>query len=109
MKNNRLNQLFALLETNPEDEFLNYALALEQIKLEADEKAATVFAKLYAIHPQYLPQYYHYGLCLARLGRTQEAGEVLRKGSTVAKSQHNSKTLAEIEFAYEDVMGEEME
>ena len=109
MENNRLQQLFALLETNPTDDFLRYALALEHVKLNQDADAVLAFEALRAQHPAYLPLYYHFGLLLGRLGRPQEAGAILKQGAEVARAQKNNKTLSEIIFAYEDITGEDME
>ena len=97
MPNDRLIKLLELKETIPNDPFLDYAMALEYVKLDDVEKAASLFSMLYQDYPDYLPFYYHYGALLMNTNRGEQSEEVLQKGVLLAKSQNDMRTLAELE------------
>lgn len=80
----RIEMLKAILERQPEDEFAQYALALEFVKAGDGEQAARLFMGLIDRSPNYLATYYQYGVLLMELGQEQEAADILRKGVEVA-------------------------
>lgn len=93
----RLEQILALLREDPGDPFLIYGLAMEHLSLEEPELAANTFRNLMHTHADYLPTYLMLGQTLQRLGKENEAAEVLRKGAAVAKAAGNDHALSEIQ------------
>jgi len=83
----RKQQLEAMLSDDPGDSFLRYGLALEFVSEGNDREALNHFQALLQADPNYIPGYHQSGLALVRLGRTDEAGNMLRQGIEVARRQ----------------------
>jgi thioredoxin-like negative regulator of GroEL len=78
-------QLEQLLQSDPDDVFLQYALAKAQI-LEGDvEEGLAQFQAVIDRYPDYVPAYFQRGQTLAERGRTEEARDVLANGIQVAR------------------------
>jgi thioredoxin-like negative regulator of GroEL len=78
-------QLEQLLESEPDDVFLQYALAKACI---SEGDVASGLAQFQAViehHPDYVPAYFQKGQSLAEQGRTEEAREVLSDGIQIAR------------------------
>lgn len=71
--------------TRPSDAFARYGLALECVRLDDDQAAATHFEHLMHNHPEYVAGYFQYGQFLAKLGRDPEARKILSDGIVVAQ------------------------
>lgn len=95
----KIEQLSEFLKENPDDAFINYALALEYIKINHKEKAIELFKFLVSKEPNYLATYLHYGNLLAEIGETTQAASIYEKGIVVAGSQNNMKAKGELEQA----------
>src|SRR5262245_16862928 len=95
----RLAQLETWVRDKPDDAFVRYALALELKSLGREEDAAREFATLIAKKPDYVPSYLMFGNLLGRLGRTDEAREVLEKGLVAAQKAGNHHAAGEIQDA----------
>lgn len=96
MANNRLAQLQSLLEEEPGDPFLRYAIALER-KREGDlEGAVTDLEGLLREDPGYIACYYQLALMLADLGRLQEAIGACRAGALQCLVGGDAKARAEL-------------
>jgi len=80
----RKEQIEEMLALDPDDAFLRYGLAMEYASAGQDELAVQQFAELARRNPNYVPAYLQAGQVLARLGRDDEAREILRAGITVA-------------------------
>ena len=93
----RLQQLQNLLADDPGDPFLQYALAMEQMSLGDTASAVTTFTALTASQPDYLPTYIMLAQALQKLGRDNDAANVLRSGITVAKKAGELHALGELE------------
>ncbi len=93
----RLEQIRALLRDDPDDPFLQYGLAMEYLSIDDPPAAATAFRELMLKQPDYVPTYLMLGQTLQRLGREDEAADVLRKGAVVAKAAGNDHALSEIQ------------
>jgi predicted Zn-dependent protease len=78
----RLQQIEDLLKTDPDDEFLRYAQAMEYSSLGDDASAVTHLQALIALNPSapYIPAFLMCGQALLRLDREKDAAEVLRAG-----------------------------
>ncbi|MEM6271578.1 MAG: tetratricopeptide repeat protein [Bacteroidota bacterium] len=109
MNESRLAQLKALLDAEPNDPFLIYGIAQEYIAGGIFPEAKSWFEKLVAEHPDYVPAYYHFGLCLYRLEEDERAFSVWRKGVEVAQAAGNRKTALEIKELLADLADEEDE
>jgi tetratricopeptide (TPR) repeat protein len=96
MENTRLQQIRILLASEPEDEFLNYALALELEKDGKPEEAIGILQQLLSKSDNYLGAYYKLGNLLEQCGRPEEARAVYTKGIAIASHQCQMKTLAEL-------------
>ena len=81
----RLQLLRNMLAEQPNDPFLNHAMALEEIKLGRDEEAKVLFENLLEHVPDYVGSYYHLGKLLERQGDEQKAMEVYERGMEAAK------------------------
>lgn len=101
--NERIQKIQTFLEQNPDDLFLNHALALEYIK-EADETAAQkCFEKNMNKDPAYVATYYHLGKLLERNGKTEEAIKVYETGMQMARAAKDNHSYNELQAAYEDL------
>ena len=65
---NRLQQLLAFLQEDPNDSFLLYSLAQEYVKHGIDEQAIKTFRQLRDTDPSYVGLYYHLAKSLERTG-----------------------------------------
>jgi tetratricopeptide (TPR) repeat protein len=78
-------QLEQLLESDPDDVFLQYALAKARISEGDVEVGLAQFQAVIDQHPDYVPAYFQKGQALADRGRTDEARAVLIGGINVAR------------------------
>ena len=83
---------------------MRYALAMEDISANDDEAAARGFVDLMARDPTYVPTYLQAGKTLERLGRHQQAREVLQRGIEIARGQNEHHAADEMqEFLTEEM------
>jgi tetratricopeptide (TPR) repeat protein len=94
----RLELLREMLEKDPKDPFLHYALALEYIKGADTDKAIEVLIALTHESPDYLASYYQLGKLLEAQD-TEKAKAYYKKGIDIARQQKNMKTLGELNEA----------
>jgi tetratricopeptide (TPR) repeat protein len=92
----RRQQLEEMLADDPRDPFLRYGLAMEHAGAGDDEAAAACFRELFAVAPDYVPAYLQAGQALARLGRSDEAAQVLRTGIEQAARQNDRHAADEM-------------
>lgn len=109
MAANKIEQLLDFLKEEPDDPFLNYALALEYIKAGAKDEALHQLEELVSQSPDYLATYYQLGKVLEGRQRMAEAEEVYKKGMEIAKAQRNKHTFNELEGAFKMLKGIEDE
>ncbi|MDB5230747.1 MAG: hypothetical protein JWN76_1552 [Chitinophagaceae bacterium] len=100
----RIEKLKNFLETNPHDDFIGHALALEYIKLGKDEEARDIFEALLERSPGYVGSYYHLGKLLERNNEKDEAIKWYEKGMAVARSSGDNHAYNELYAAYEDLI-----
>ena len=96
----RLQQLQQMLEQEPKDEFLQYAIAIEYFSANNFEKALTCFKSILNSNPDYLAVYYQTGKCLEELKRPEEARDIYTRGIELAQKQSKIKTLNELKEAF---------
>ena len=92
----RKEQIQQMLESNPEDVFLNYALALEMDKEGDSGHSLELFAKLMNGDPPYVPAFFMAGQILARMTRNDEAKQILEQGIQQAKLQGEQHAAGEM-------------
>ncbi len=95
----RREVLEGFVESNPNDAFARYGLALECAKLGDDQAAAEHFRKLLASHPAYVAGYFQFGQLLARLGRIPEAKRILSAGIDAAQKSGDAHARDEMQAA----------
>jgi cytochrome c-type biogenesis protein CcmH/NrfG len=101
----RVENLLRMLEGEPSDVFLNYALALEYIKDEtASATAESQLMHVLSLDRSYTAAYYQLGKLLERQNRITEALETYRAGLEIAKAKKDKKAgeFEEAIFLLED-------
>ncbi len=96
MGNNRLEILKSMVEQKPEDGFARYGLAMEYVRSGELETAVREFEQLLSYNPGYAAGYFHGGQTLEKLGRTEEAREIYRKGIEVTGASGDDHTRSEL-------------
>src|SRR5690349_20069699 len=99
----RLKRMRALCESDPNNVFAWYTLAMEQKKTDA-KAALGIFADIRAKHPQYVPSYYQYAKALEESGDEERASAIYREGMSVAKAAGDMHAYGELEAAL-DLLG----
>jgi tetratricopeptide (TPR) repeat protein len=103
---NRLQLLLQFYEEDPTDPFNAYALAMEYQNTDA-ALAQKYFDELLAVHPDYLPTYYHAAALYAALEHFDKAESIYQKGLQLALHQQNTKTYQELQRAYRQFQDEQ--
>ena len=99
----RVEKLKEFLLANPQDSFLQHALALEYIKLGYDTQAKILFEEILSREPNYVGSYYHLAKLLERIGDTTAAISVYEKGMEEAKRAGENHAYGELRGAYEEL------
>lgn len=100
---NRIELLKKYVADDPDDIFSKYALALEYIKAGEDQMAETLMQELITLHPEYLPNYYHFGKLQERKMDFSLASDIYTKGIEVAKTAGDQHTLSELVGALDNL------
>lgn len=100
MQKERLEQLFDFLKNVPNDSFLKFAIALEYIKKDNDEKALEYFLNIVQNDPNYIGVYYHLGKLYERIGKNQDAEKIYQSGMQITKQKNELHTYSELQEAY---------
>ena len=101
--NQRIDQINQLLQEEPADAFLNYALAMEYLAAGLHEKAIKQLEHLLHLHPDYLGSYYQLGQLYENTQQKEKAIDTYQKGMALAKKQGNNKTWGELNTAVESM------
>lgn len=94
---NRLEVLQQFVEKNPGDAFSRYGLAMEYASLDRSEEALAQFRQLMETHPGYAAGYYQWANLLIRLGRREEARQIIEAALEVTRRSGDSHTLSELQ------------
>ncbi|MBD0332681.1 MAG: hypothetical protein ICV66_08495 [Chitinophagaceae bacterium] len=100
---NRIEQLKVFLKDNPEDSFVQHALALEYIKQGEDEEARRLFENVLNRNEDYIGSYYHLAKLLERQEKRNEAITIYEKGMLKAKQAGDQHAYNELLAAYEEL------
>lgn len=95
----RKELIFDMLVKEPNDVFLNYALAMEHLSAEEFKEADLQFKKVLDINPNYLPCFYQLGQVNEKLDNNDIAISYYKQGVELAKLQNNKKALGELNEA----------
>jgi len=96
MEQDRIKLIEEMLETNPEDSFLNYAAALEYYKAGDAKRSIEVIEALLERDPDYLGAYYKLGKIYEELNDTETAISTYKKGKKIAIERKDLKTHGEL-------------
>lgn len=98
-----VEQLQKMLQSEPRDAFLRYALAMEYSKHNQFADSLREFKTLLADHPDYVAGYFMMGRTLAQSGDTKSAADTLRKGIDIAKEKGDLHAAGEMGDALEEL------
>ena len=76
----RLSELEVMLDHNPDDPFIIYALAREYEQNLATMQALLMYEHLVTEHPNYIGTYYHYAKLLYAARNEKEGTRMLERG-----------------------------
>ena len=105
MPESRLEKLLEFLKNEPNDEFLQYALATEYLRLNDTNKALEYYEKLVTDHPDYVGTYYHLGKLYEALNRKPDAIKIYEKGMETAQRKRDNHAFAELKVVYQEAAG----
>jgi tetratricopeptide (TPR) repeat protein len=105
MQLSRLDKLLEFLKNEPEDEFLQYALATEYLRLNETDKALQYYENLVDKHPGYVGTYYHLGKLYEALNRKPDAISTYEKGMEIAKQKRDNHAFSELQAVYREANG----
>ena len=101
MAKNRLEQLQAMMQRNPNDPFVLYGIGMEH-KNGGDVAAAIdFFNRTIAADPGYAYAYYQKGQTLELAGKLDEARQTYHSGITAAQAKGDAHAAGEIAAALE--------
>lgn len=92
----RRETLLKMLEKEPGDAFLNYALAMEHLKGSSPDEALEQFDRVLAIDPDYIGAYQQKSQLLMKHGRTVEARACLDRGIRAASTKGDLHAAEEL-------------
>ncbi len=101
---NRIEKIKEFLASNPKDNFLRHALALEYIKTGEDILARELFEGILTDSPDYVGSYYHLAKLLEKMEQKELAIEWYEKGMAEAKKAGDNHAYNELQAAYEDLV-----
>lgn len=100
----RISRITEFLQSNPKDNFLRHALALEFIKIGDTTGARVLFEAILTESPDYVGSYYHLAKLLTEMGEQALAIEWYEKGMAAAKLAKDQHAYNELQAAYEDLV-----
>jgi tetratricopeptide (TPR) repeat protein len=101
----RLEKLLEFLKNEPNDEFLQYALATEYLRLNETDKALQYYESLVNNHPGYVGTYYHLGKLYEALNRKSDAIITYEKGMQIARQKLDNHAFSELQAVYREAAG----
>jgi tetratricopeptide (TPR) repeat protein len=91
-----IEELQTMLERDPTDTFVLYAMGQEHAKQGDHQAAVDFYRRCLGQNPQECYAYFHEAKSLEALGRTDEAQERLREGVRAAREAGDEKALGEL-------------
>jgi tetratricopeptide (TPR) repeat protein len=105
MQADRLQKLLEFLKDEPNDEFLQYALATEYLRLNQTDQALRYYEKLVVEHPNYTGTYYHLGKLYETLNRKDDALKIYQQGMQITRQKRDNHAYSELQSAYNQASG----
>lgn len=99
----RIARIKEMLTSQPNDAFLQHALALEYVKLGDAEAARNSFEALLAAQPDYVGSYYHLAKLYEAEGAVDAAVQWYQKGMEVAQRLGDRHAFNELRSAWEEL------
>lgn len=93
---NRLEQLLKMLEEEPDDTFISFAIGKEYESREDYSNALKYYNQIMESNPDYLGVYFHAGKIYEIIGKRDTAKIVYQSGITKAQSANDLHTLSEL-------------
>lgn len=97
----RVEKLKLMLNEQPNDSFILFALGLEMMKLNDEVAAESYFNLIIQNDPNYCGVYYHLGKLLEKTGRAQEALDVYDLGLKICKKLNEIHNYNELRSAFD--------
>jgi len=92
----RREKIEAMLEDEPQDQFLRYSLACEYDNESRSEESLALFRGLIAEEPPHVHAFFRGAQLLVKLDRIAEARAMLRDGIEVARQQNELHAAGEM-------------
>jgi Tfp pilus assembly protein PilF len=99
-----MEKLKEFLESNPGDNFVRHAMALEFIKIDDEAAARKLLEEILDSDPGYIGSYYQLAKLLERTGERTLAIHWYEKGMAAAKAAGEKRTFNELQAAHEDLV-----
>lgn len=97
--NPRKQKIIKMLETDPDDPFLLFALAKELENEDDLSESEKIYEALIQQHPDYIGSYYHFGKLLEQLSQLEKAKEIYQIGITKCLESNDLHSKAELQSA----------
>ena len=100
----RMSQLRNMLESEPDDAFCLYGIAMEYAKAGQTDRAIAHFDRTIEVQADYCYAYYHKARCLLDDDRTEEARSTLEAGLDQARESGDIHAEGEIEALLGEIL-----
>lgn len=104
MSNIRLQKLAEMLEKQPHDTFLLYAMGMEYLGMSDVNVAEKYFKQVLEVDSNHIATHYQLGILFTQQNRENEAQLVLEKGLELAKQKGDLKTQNEFRSALDELL-----
>ena len=98
----RLEKIREMLQHEPDDVFLRYALAMELDSAGRGDESLALYAELMRGAPPHVPSFFRTAQILARQGKTARVIETLQQGIRQAQAQGDPHTAMEMSQMLEE-------
>jgi tetratricopeptide (TPR) repeat protein len=98
-----IEQLEKMLQADPADAFVLYALAQEHAKAGRHEAAVQYYDRCLGADPAYCYAYFHKARSLEAMGRDDDAMETLRQGVDAARTAGDAHALSELSAYLDEI------
>jgi len=99
MMTQRMTELMNLLEKDPHDSFLLFAIAKEYEGHDMPDQAEHYYLTLKRSNPSYVGLYYHLAKLYEEMGKTEDALNIYDEGVFMAGKMNDQHALAELKNA----------
>jgi tetratricopeptide (TPR) repeat protein len=92
----RIDKIRSMLQDDPQDVFLRYALAMELDSVGQFAESLATYQQLMNDQPPHVPSYFRTGQLLMRMGELPQAAETLQRGIELARAQGDLHAAGEM-------------